>query len=62
MKLENIGWQIVFILVQYSYKQKRNEPITQTKEVYSKEEKREFIEESVLENRRTVQWLDQLKP
>ena len=43
-----MGWQIVFILVQCSYKQKRNEPITQTKEVYSKEEKREFIEESVL--------------
>ena len=43
-----MGWQVVFILVQYSYKQKRNEPITQTKEVYSKEEKREFIEESVL--------------
>ena len=48
MKLENIGWQIVFILVQYSYKQKRNEPITQTKEVYSSEEKREFIDVSVL--------------
>ena len=44
MKLENIGWQIVFILVQYSYKQKRNEPITQMKEVYSKEEKREIIQ------------------